>query len=91
VKCALTPVLFLAASAVAAQQARSPRAHRRHCCWKRLSLVAPSPRGSWESLPIGPGPFFSATSLIVTAAGSNFTGEALRLAIVYLSFGPPTS
>ena len=44
----------------------------------------------WEWL-IGPTPFYSPTSLIVTAAGSNFTGGALRLAIVYLSFGPPTS
>lgn len=47
--------------------------------------------GSTNNGLIGPAPFYSATSIVVTAAGSNFTGGAVRLSIHYLLCGPPTS
>jgi hypothetical protein len=40
---------------------------------------------------IGPTAFYSATSLVVTAAGSNFTGGVVRLSIHYMLCGPSTS
>jgi hypothetical protein len=40
---------------------------------------------------IGPTGFYSTTNVIVTAAGGNFTGGAVRLAIFYLLIVPPTS
>jgi len=47
--------------------------------------------GSSNNGLIGPAPFYSATSIIVTATGSNFTGGAVRLSIHHLLCGPPTS
>jgi major tropism determinant Mtd-like protein len=40
---------------------------------------------------IGPNPFYSATNLVLTAAGGSFTGGAVRLSLIYLTFTPPTS
>ncbi len=47
--------------------------------------------GSTNEGMIGPNPFYSATNVIVTAAGGSFTGGAVRLAVMYLSMTPPTS
>jgi hypothetical protein len=47
--------------------------------------------GSTNNGLIGPAAFYSATSLVVTAAGGNFTGGVVRLSIHYLLCGPPTS
>ena len=52
-----------------------------------LSLTA----GSTNYGLIGPTAFYSATSLILTAAGSNFTAGAVRLSIHYMLCGPSTS
>ncbi len=40
---------------------------------------------------IGPTGIYSATPLVITAAGGSFTGGAVRLAIFYLQITPPTS
>jgi hypothetical protein len=40
---------------------------------------------------IGPTAFYSATSLVLTAAGGNFSGGAVRLSIHYILCGPSTS
>lgn len=47
--------------------------------------------GSTNRGLIGPNPFYSATDIIVTAAGGSFTGGAVRLALMYLALTPPTS
>jgi hypothetical protein len=47
--------------------------------------------GSSNEGLIGPNPFYSATNLILTASGSNFTAGAVRLALAYLTLGAPTS
>ncbi len=47
--------------------------------------------GSVNNGLIGPTAFYSATSLVLTAAGSNFTGGAVRLSIHYILAGPSTS
>ena len=47
--------------------------------------------GSTNEGMIGPLPVYSATNLILTAAGSNFTAGAVRLSLMYLTFTPPTS
>jgi hypothetical protein len=47
--------------------------------------------GSTNEGLIGPNPFYSATNIILTAAGGNFTAGAVRLAVMYLLFAPPTS
>jgi hypothetical protein len=47
--------------------------------------------GSTNQGMIGPNPFYSATNLILTAAGGNFTAGAVRLALVYLTYTPPVS
>ncbi len=47
--------------------------------------------GSVNNGVIGPTAFYSATSLVLTAAGSNFTGGAVRLSIHYMLCGPSTS
>ena len=52
-----------------------------------LSLTA----GSTNCGLIGPTAFYSATSLVLTAAGSNFTAGAVRLSIHYMLCGPSTS
>ena len=60
---------------------------------------APGQFGSGLSLPagstnpglIGPTAFYSATSVILTAAGSNFSAGAVRLSIHYLLANPSTS
>ena len=52
-----------------------------------LSLIA----GSINYGLIGPTAFYSATSLVLTAAGSNFTAGAVRLSIHYMLCGPSTS
>jgi Major tropism determinant N-terminal domain len=52
-----------------------------------LSLAA----GSSNFGSIGPTVFYSATSLIVTAAGSNFTGGSVRLSIHYMISLPSAS
>ena len=38
---------------------------------------------------IGPDPFYSATDIVLTAAGGNFSGGAVRLSLMYLTFSPP--
>ena len=40
---------------------------------------------------IGPNPFYSATDVVLTAAGGSFTGGAVRLSVMYLNMTPPTS
>jgi hypothetical protein len=43
---------------------------------------------------IGPTAFYSATNVILTPVGGSspsFTAGVVRLALVYLSFSPPTS
>ena len=52
-----------------------------------LSLTA----GSSNPGLIGPTAFYAATSLILTAVGSNFTAGAVRLSIHYMLCGPSTS
>ena len=52
-----------------------------------LSIAA----GSTNNGLIGPNPFYSATNVVITAAGGNFTGGAVRLSLMYLSITPPTS
>jgi hypothetical protein len=52
-----------------------------------LSIAA----GSTNEGMIGPNPFYSATNVILTAAGGSFTGGAVRLSVMYLSMTPPTS
>jgi hypothetical protein len=52
-----------------------------------LSVAA----GSTNDGLIGPNPFYSATNVILTAAGGNFSGGSVRLALMYLSVAPPTS
>ena len=47
--------------------------------------------GSTNEGMIGPTGFYSATSIILTAAGGNFTAGAVRLSVMYLMFTPPTS
>lgn len=47
--------------------------------------------GSSNEGLVGPNPFYSAANLVLTAAGSNFTGGAVRLALMYLAFTAPTS
>jgi hypothetical protein len=47
--------------------------------------------GSTNNGLIGPNPFYSATNVILTAAGGNFSGGAVRLSLMYLSLSPPTS
>lgn len=47
--------------------------------------------GSTNEGLIGPNPFYSATNVVLTASGGNFTGGAVRLAIMYLSMTAPTS
>ena len=47
--------------------------------------------GSTNDGLIGPNPFYSATNVILTAAGGNFSGGAVRLTVAYLSITPPTS
>jgi Major tropism determinant N-terminal domain len=47
--------------------------------------------GSVNQGLIGPNPFYSATNVVVTAAGGNFTAGAVRLSVMYLSVTPPTS
>lgn len=49
------------------------------------------PAGSNHPGLIGPMAFYAATSLILTAAGSNFTAGAVRLSIHYMLCGPSTS
>ena len=49
-----------------------------------LSLLA----GSSNFGLIGPTAFYAATTLILTAAGSNFTGGAVRLSIHYMLADP---
>jgi hypothetical protein len=49
------------------------------------------PAGSSNFGLIGPTAFYSATTLTVTAAGSNFTGGVVRLSIHYLVCNPSTS
>ena len=53
----------------------------------RLSLAA----GSTNYGLIGPTAFYTATSIVLTAAGGNFTAGAVRLAVHYLTVTPPTS
>jgi len=52
-----------------------------------LSIAA----GATNSGLIGPNPFYNATSVILTAAGGNFSGGAVRLSLMYLSVAPPTT
>lgn len=40
---------------------------------------------------IGPNPVYSATGVVLTAAGGNFSGGAVRLSLMYLSVTPPAS
>ncbi len=40
---------------------------------------------------IGPTAFYSATPIVLTAAGGNFSGGAVRLAVHYMQISPPTS
>lgn len=47
--------------------------------------------GSTNEGLIGPNPFYSATDVILTAAGGNFSGGAVRLSLMYLSVSPPAS
>ncbi len=47
--------------------------------------------GSTNEGMIGPNPFYSATNIILTATGGGFTGGAVRLSLMYLTFTPPTS
>ena len=47
--------------------------------------------GSSNDGLIGPTAFYSATSLIVTAAGGSFTGGAVRLSIHYIICSPSAS
>ena len=47
--------------------------------------------GSTNEGMIGPNPFYSATTVVLTAAGGNFTAGAVRLSLMYLTFAPPTS
>ncbi len=47
--------------------------------------------GSTNCGIIGPTGFYSATNLVVTAAGGSFTGGTVRLAIFYLLLTQPTS
>ena len=51
----------------------------------------PLTAGSVNQGMIGPDPFYSATSLVITAAGGSFTGGQIRLSIHYLVIWPPTS
>ena len=52
-----------------------------------LSVAA----GSTNNGLIGPNPFYSATNVILTAAGGAFSGGAVRVSLMYLSITPPTS
>ena len=47
--------------------------------------------GSINEGLIGPATFYAATDVIVTAAGSNFTGGAVRLSLAYLTLTAATS
>jgi hypothetical protein len=47
--------------------------------------------GSTNEGMIGPNPFYSATNVILTAAGGNFTAGAVRLSVMYLTMTPPAS
>ena len=47
--------------------------------------------GSTNEGMIGPNPFYSATNLVLTSAGGSFTAGAVRLALMYLTFTPPTA
>lgn len=47
--------------------------------------------GSTNNGLIGPNPFYSATNVILTAAGGAFAAGAVRLSLVFLSITPPTS
>ena len=51
----------------------------------------PIAAGSINNGLIGPNPFYSATNLILSATGGNFSGGAVRLSLMYLSVTPPTS
>jgi hypothetical protein len=46
--------------------------------------------GSTNEGLIGPNPFYSGTTVVVTAAGGSFTTGAVRLSFMYLMFAPPT-
>jgi hypothetical protein len=52
-----------------------------------LSIAA----GSTNNGLIGPNPFYSAANVILTAAGGNFLGGAVRLSLMYISITPATS
>jgi hypothetical protein len=52
-----------------------------------LSIAA----GSTNNGLIGPNPFYSATDVILTATGGDFSGGAVRLSLMYLGIAPPTS
>ena len=47
--------------------------------------------GSTNEGLIGPNAFYAATNLILTPAGGNFTGGAVRLSLMYVVFTPATS
>ncbi len=47
--------------------------------------------GSTNEGLIGPNPFYSATSVIVTSAGGSFSAGAVRLSLAYLTLTPATS
>jgi hypothetical protein len=47
--------------------------------------------GSTNLGPVGPNPFYAATSVLFTAAGGNFTGGAVRMTIHYLMPSVATS
>jgi hypothetical protein len=47
--------------------------------------------GSTNEGLIAPDPFYSATTIVITATGGNFSGGVVRLSIAYLTIGPPTS
>jgi hypothetical protein len=47
--------------------------------------------GSTNDGLVGPNPFYSATTIVLTAAGGNFTAGAVRLSLIYLTFAPPAS
>ena len=47
--------------------------------------------GSTNEGMIGPNPFYSATDVVLTAAGGGFTGGAVRLSVMFLNMTPPTS
>ena len=83
VACAMRVVTVISgATSIAVGYSGSPTAFG-----SGLSISA----GSTNTGMIGPNPFYAATNIVLTSAGGAFTGGAVRLSLMYLTFTPPLS